>query len=46
MLKDNLLVSVGGNDKTICVWRTDFGDPEVRSELEKNGSNYQNNDVE
>lgn len=33
MLKDNLLISTGGNDKTTLVWQTDFGDQSVLSKL-------------
>lgn len=32
---DNYLVSVGGNDKSILVWRTDFGNKDT---LEKGGA--------
>lgn len=46
MLKDNLLVSIGGNDKTLCVWRTDFGDSEARSKLEKQGNSFDSTEVE
>jgi WD40 repeat protein len=37
MLKDNCLVSIGGNDKTVIVWATDFGgDHECKAEFFKN----------
>lgn len=33
MLKDNLLISTGGNDKTTLIWMTDFGESEALAKL-------------
>ena len=46
LLKDNLLVSVGGNDKTLIVWRTDFGDQQAKGQLERHASGLGSTNIE
>jgi len=40
--KDDYLVTVGGNDKTVILWKTDFGSGAGQSEEEDEESDYEN----